>query len=347
MSYVSYAREGLYRNGLFADNSYGKSKSQNFLTWSSKAGVTYKINGKSYLFVNGIYQQEDPGINNTFLSPHTRNQTIENPCLQTTQSIEMGYLMKAPKLNIRIVGYATDIQNATSIQRFYNDDPDFQSFVNFVMQRVNMRFIGSELAIEYVLNPSLSISAVAAIGQAFYTNRPSVTVYADNDTNTTPGSKEVYIKNYYLGVGPQSAYSTGIAYNGAKHWYGKINFNYLDRNYIAVNPARRTIDAAELVDKNDMLYNKIFDQEKLPAIFSIDLSVGKSFRLNKISKKIPYGLMLYVNLGISNLLNNTNQKSGGYEQLRYDFTNNNPDKFPSKYFYGYGRTFYLSLSFKL
>lgn len=347
INYTSYSREGLYRNGLFADNSYGKSNNQNFLAMAAKAGATYKINGRSYLFANTMYQQDAPGINNLFISPQTRNQTIEHPELQTTQSIEAGYLVKAPRLNIRIAGYATDIKNVTRIQRFYNDDPDYQSFVNFVLQQVNMRFIGTELAIEYAVNTSLSLSAVAAMGQAFYTNRPQVSVYSDNDTNTSPGNKEVYIKNYYLGVGPQSAYSAGIAYNGVKHWYGKINFNYLDRNYIAINPARRTIAAAELVDKNDPLYQKIFDQEKLPPVFSIDLVAGKSFRLNKVSPSIPYGLMLYIHLGIANLLNNTNQKSGGYEQLRYDFTNNNPDKFPSKYYYGYGRTFFLNIGLKL
>ena len=68
------------------------------------------------------------------------------------------------------------------------------------MENINTRFIGTELAVEYALNPMLSINAAAAIGQAFYTNRPKVTVYNDNDTNISPKSKEVFIKNYYLSL---------------------------------------------------------------------------------------------------------------------------------------------------
>lgn len=344
--YTAYQRNGLYANGLFSENSFGKSKPVSFFTYNAKAGLTYKINGRNYFVINSACFTEDAGINNIFVAPKTRNQIIENPELAVTKSVEAGYLMRAPRLNIRVIGYATDVTNATSIQRFYNDEPEYQSFVNFVMRKVNTRYIGTELAAEYIINPLVSINAVASIGQAFYTNRPEIFVYNDNDTNQNPGSKKVYIRDYYLGVGPQSAYTAGITYNGKKFWYMKLNGNYLDRNYVSVNPSRRSLEAAELITKDDPLYAKIFDQERLPAAFTMDVSGGKSIRLNKISKKIGYGTTLYLNIGISNILNERDIKSNGFEQLRYDFTNNNPDKFPTKYIYGYGRTFFANLSLK-
>jgi len=55
---------------------------------------------------------------------------------------------------------------------------------------------------------------------------------------------------------------------------------------------------------------------------------------------------LFLNASVSNLLNNKDIITGGFEQLRYDFTGGNPDKFPNKYFYGYGRTFFVNVSFK-
>lgn len=344
--YTSYIRNGLYQNGLFAQNSFGKSTLQSFYNFTSKSGITYKINGRNYLLLNGFLSQEDPGVNNVFIAPRTRNQTIEKPSLQQTQSVEAGYIMHAPRLNIRAIGYATDIKNRTNIQRFYNDDPEYQSFVNFVMENINTRFIGTEMAVEYAINPMLSINAAAAIGQAFYTNRPKVTVYNDNDTNISPKSKEVFIKNYYLGVGPQSAYTVGFNYNSKKFWYFKMNANYFDRNYVSVNPSRRSVEAAELLGKNNPVYAKIFDQEKLPSFYSIDMSFGKSIRLHNLWDKIGYKTSVYLNIGINNVLNNRSIKSGGYEQLRYDFTNNNPDKFPTKYTYAMGRTFFANISLK-
>lgn len=344
--YTTYLRNGLYRNGLFAENSLGKSAQQNFLNQTAKSGITYKIDGRNYLIFNGWFSKEDPGINNIFIAPRTRNQTLEKPNVQQTQSIEAGYIMHAPNLSIRAIAYATDIKNRTQIQRFFNDEPEYQSFVNFVMQKMNTRCIGTEWAIEYSLNPLISFNAAASIGQAFYTNRPEISIYNDNDTNTRPTSKEVYIKNYYLGLGPQSAFTVGLKYNSKKFWYMKVNTNYFDRNYVSVNPSRRSIEAAELIDKNNPIYRKIFDQEKLPSFYTLDLSFGKSIRLHNYWDKIAYQTALSINIGINNVLNNQNIKSGGYEQLRYDFSNNNPDKFPTKYTYAMGRTFFANISLK-
>jgi hypothetical protein len=344
--YTTYLRNGLYRNGLFAENSLGKSAQQNFLNQTAKSGITYKIDGRNYLIFNGWFSKEDPGINNIFIAPRTRNQTLEKPNVQQTQSIEAGYIMHAPNLSIRAIAYATDIKNRTQIQRFFNDEPEYQSFVNFVMQKMNTRCIGTEWAIEYSLNPLISFNAAASIGQAFYTNRPEISIYNDNDTNTRPTSKEVYIKNYYLGLGPQSAFTVGLKYNSKKFWYMKVNTNYFDRNYVSVNPSRRSIEAAELIDKNNPIYRRIFDQEKLPSFYTLDLSFGKSIRLHNLWDKMAYQTALSINIGINNVLNNQNIKLGGYEQLRYDFSNNNPDKFPTKYTYAMGRTFFANISLK-
>ena len=38
---------------------------------------------------------------------------------------------------------------------------------------------------------------------------------------------------------------------------------------------------------------------------------------------------------------------GGYEQFRFDFENKNPDLFPSRYFYSFGRNYFVSLAFRI
>ena len=52
---------------------------------------------------------------------------------------------------------------------------------------------------------------------------------------------------------------------------------------------------------------------------------------------------LRLNLNVNNVLNNTTFKTGGFEQLRYDASN--IDRFPNKYGYMYGRTFFVMLSY--
>lgn len=46
LEYTSYGRDGLYKNGAYAANSFGKSETAVFLNADAKAGLTYKLNGK-------------------------------------------------------------------------------------------------------------------------------------------------------------------------------------------------------------------------------------------------------------------------------------------------------------
>lgn len=342
----SFSREGLYRNGLFPNNSYGQGPTESFFIYGLKGGLTYKINGRNYLFVNGGVGADAPTVDNIYISPRTRSSLVSDPTTQKYQTIEGGYLLKAPKVNARVVGYATDIKDATEIQRFYNDDPNVQSFVNFVSQHVNSRYIGTELALDVKVLPTLSLLGVAAVGQAFYTNRPAISSYIDNDTASKATSYTVYNKNYYISAGPQSAYTLGAKYSSKKYWWAGVNFNYFDRNYVEVAPIRHTLDAVDGITPGSASWDAILGQEKLPSAFTVDINVGTSILLSKWLKSIPRGTLLYISAGVSNLLDNQDIKTGGFEQLRYDFTNNNTDKFPSKYFYGYGRNYFVNVSLK-
>ncbi len=344
--YNDFYREGLYRNGLFADASFGKSDVQRFATYNVKGGITYKLDGRNFLYVNAAYAQDAPTIENTFISSRTRNFTVTNPTVEKTMSVEGGYLMRTPKYNLRAVGYATEIKDATKILRYFNDDPAFNSFVNYVMQGLSMRSTGVELAAEVKVTPAVSLTGVAAIGAYFYTENPSsVGIYADNDTVRTPAQRNVYIKDYYIAAGPQSAYTLGTNYRSKKFWYATVNLNYFERNYIDVSPDQRTQDALAGVPVGSELYHSIVDQKVLPSAFTIDVFGGKSFLLSKYNKKLPRNTFLYLNAGISNLLD-ADIRNGGFEQLRYDYRNLNTDKFPPKYFYGLGRNFFINLSLK-
>ncbi len=345
--YQNFSREGLYRNGLFPTESFGESPLQHFMSYGLKGGLTYKLDGRNYFFVNAGFGQDPPSFDNTYISPRTRSLTVIDPTNERTTSIEGGYLMRTPKYNLRLVGYATDVKDATEIKRFYNDDPAFQSFVNYVIRGVNTRYTGLEAAAEVKLMPVLSVTAVAAIGQAFYTSNPkSIGIYQDNDTVSVPTQRKAFIQNYYLAVGPQSAYTLGFRYGPQKFWYANLNLNYFDRNYVDINPDRRTSEAVSGLAVGSAQYNNIVDQEKLPSAFTVDLSISKSFLLSKYSKALPRSTFLYLSLGVSNLLDSKDIRTGGFEQLRYDFAGENPGKFPSKYFYGYGRNFFFNLSLK-
>jgi hypothetical protein len=341
-----FLRHGMFRNGLFPEDSYGARDPQAFYTYGVKGGITWKVTGRNYFFVNAGTGTEAPSPHHTFVSVRTRNQLVEHPQVASYWTAEGGYLFRAPGWNARMTAYATDMAGGTEVRRFYNDDPAFRTFVNYVMQDVRMRFIGAELALEARLHAQLSLTAVAAPGQAFYTGNPVVRIYRDNDTSTTARARQVFIRNYCLASGPQSAYSLALNYRSRKYWYASINLNHLDRNYVAINPDRRSPEAAGLLEPGSVRYEEIFAQERLPAIFTSDIFFGKSFLLSKKLRWLPRNTSLYLNAGVNNLFNNTKIRTGGYEQLRFDFADLDPGRFPSKYFYGYGATYFVNISLK-
>lgn len=348
----SFDREGLWRSGLYAagNESYGKSERQDYVMFGAKAGATYKLNGRNYLFLNAGVQQDAPTLDNTFISPRSRNYVFPKATEQIAYTMEGGFLHRAPSLNIRAVGYATDTKDETVLKRFFLETGGANSFVQYVMSGVNTRNIGAELAVEYKISPALSATGVAAIGQAFYTDNPQVDIYLDNLIDSTgsggySGSEKVYIKNYYLAVGPQSAYTVGLNYRSPKYWYANLNANYYDRSYVDIAPTRRTENSVAGFAPGSTDYNRILNQEKLPSAFTLDLFFGKSFLLSKTMKKLPRNTFLYLNAGVSNLLDNTDIRTSGFENLRVD-KNGQINRFPSKYFYAFGRNFFVNVSLK-
>ncbi len=345
----SFSRYGYFKNGLFANNSAGASSIQNFLNYGFKGGATYKINGRNFVFLNAAYTTTPPTADNTYISAETRNFTVTNPTVQKNMSLEGGYLLKSQKISARAVGYLNNVTDATEIKRFYNDDPAFYTFVNYAMQHENISSIGTELMVDVKITAALSVTGVAAIGQAIYSNRPDISVYLDNDTAQHAIPTKAYIQNYNLAVGPQSAYTAGVNYR-FKGWYTNLNFNYLDRNYVQINPNRRTLDAVGFYQAGTINYNNVVDQEKLPAAFTVDLHFGKSIQLSRLSKMVKKisgnNTNLYINGGIGNLLNNTNIITRGYEQLRYDYTNHIVGKFPTVYQYGYGINYFVNITLR-
>lgn len=346
VGYKTYQREGFYQNGIFSLNSLGKSNLlQNFL-YQIKGGIQYKINGRNYLLLNIYNELADQGVNNSFISPRIHNLTLDNNKNINRYGLEASYVLQAPKLYVKTTGYISAQNNLNTIHRFFNDDPNVLGFTNFVMQGVNIKNIGTEIALDYAINSFFNTTIATTLGQTFYTNNPHVTLYLDNDTSLSTVQKNVSIKNYYAVSGPQSAYSLGLTYNSKKFWNLSINANYFDRNFVQINPNRRSSEAVNLLDPSSVLYNQIINEERLPAFYTINIKFSKSLLLSKVLTSFTNKQRAYVYVGIQNVLNNQNIMLYGREQLRYNFTDNNPNTFANKYLFASGRTYWAGVSFK-
>lgn len=348
LSYTQFHRDGNTRNGLFPDNSKGKGTVNTFTDYAVKGGVTYKIDGRNYVFVNGAYQTRAPYFENVYISPRTRNSQQDNVKSETIRTVEGGYLMNAPKFKIRLSGYYTRFRDGLDVMSFYHDEK--QNFVNYAINGIDKLHFGGEFGIEAKLTSTLTLNAAAALGRYYYDSKQNATVTVDNSASVL-GRQVIYAENFRLPSTPMEAYSLGLNYRSPKFWFISLTGNYFDKSYLSMNPLRRTWDALQFVDKNSDAWNEIFNQTKFDAQYTLDFFGGYSWKLPKdfeVNKKPTY---LVFNVGVNNILNSQDIVTGGFEQLRYAAQLSSTDpvqvgKFPPKLYYAYGVNFFASMTLR-
>jgi hypothetical protein len=363
---TDYQRDGLYRNGYYAYNSYGKSNHLNFENFGFKGGLTYKITGRQFININGAYMTAAPTLRNTFPNARINNNTTIDLNSENISSADASYVIKNPNFKFRLTGYFSKIHNATETSFFFADgvsiDDGNQDTVdatsNFVAETVtniDKRNIGAELGLEYQITSTLKATLSAAYGQYIYSNNP--TVYLSKDAAATEANQnpvfnfgEAKLKNYRQSGSPQEAYSVGLEYRDPKFWWIGANANYIGSSYIDVAPIARTdnyfrnpTDPWGLAFSNidDNRAKELLKQEKFDSFVLLNLTGGKSWKI----KNTTIGMFASVN----NLLG-THYKTGGFEQARnanyqemnQDVSSGTP-VFAPKYFYGFGRTYFVNL----
>lgn len=349
-AYTSIYREGNYKNGLFPDDSYGKSKTYVFPDIGVKAGATYKVNGRNYVFANAGYMTRAPFFNNMYLSPRSRNTSVADLTSEKITSVEGGYLHIAPKIKGKLKLYYTNFRDGIENRSYYLQGFGTNSYVNYTLTGIEKVHTGTEISVDANLGMGLSAMAVASIGQYYYSSRPTATITVDN-TNTVQSSGEVvYMKNLHVDNTPQNAFTVGLNYRSKKFWYVGVNANCFSNSYVEASPARRTGDIIDGVDENSQAWEKILGQERYDSQMTLDLSAGWSIKLNNHIKSLKRNTFFLINLNINNLLDNKDIITNGYEQGRLDKSavlSGRPDVFASKYSYAFGRTYMISFILRM
>ena len=334
----SFYREGHTKVGLFPDNSFGKSEVQTFFNYGVKGGITYKLDGRNYFVANGTYRTRAPFANESYISPRVRDQIASNLTNEKIAAFDVSYLARYTNFKARVTAFYTDFRDKISNDVFYHEE--FQTFVNYLMTNIDRKHMGIELGIDYDINSKFELTAAGSIGDYYHTSRPLATISRDNSAEDFVKDRTIYIQNYYVTGMPQIAGTVGLGYRSTKYWNFNVNVNGFAKNYLSFNPDRRSEEAVKNVYNGGegSLYDQIIDQEKLPDAMTVDFSVGKSHRFKD-------GAFLRINLNVGNILNNTNFRTGGFEQLRFDFEDKDINRFPPRYFYAYGLNYNLNVAY--
>ncbi|MBX2939366.1 MAG: TonB-dependent receptor [Ferruginibacter sp.] len=342
-TYTRFWRVGNVRTGLFPNNSFGKSKYNDFYNYGVKGGATYKIDGRNYIFANAGYQTRAPFFDNAYLAPRTRDFMQEDITSEKISTIEGGYVMNAPSVKLRLTGFYTRFEDQMNVLTFYNDE--YQNFTNYAISNIDKDHFGIEFGAEAKVYKGLSLTAAASVGRYRFISRQRGSITVDNSAELLARNTIIYSNNYYVPT-PQEAYTIGFAYNSPKFWWFNMNLNYFRHMYLDFNPLRRSETVTSGLEPGSELWNKIVDQEQLENQFTLDAFAGYSYMLNRNIKGLKTRNYLVFTLGVNNILNNQEVVSGGFEQLRFDFTGKDTERFPPRRFYAYGINFFASIGLR-
>ncbi|MBP4137378.1 carboxypeptidase-like regulatory domain-containing protein [Flavobacterium geliluteum] len=364
-STTEYQREGLFQNGIYSNNSLGKSKKLHFENFGFKGGLMYKISGKQWLFCNGMHLTRAPSLRNSFANARLNNKVVEGLENENISSAEINYVFRSPKVKMRFTGYYALIKNTTETSFFYAEGifdngagyTNTDAFVGQTLTHLNKKNWGGECSFEYQISPTLKSTLAVAYGKYTYDSNPNVSVTndanaADANVVTTFDFGEAYLKNYKQPGVPEQAYSIGIEYRDPKFWWVGANINYISNTYIDVSPISRTdrfyknpASGANFPEATETRAAALLHQEKFEPISLLNIIGGKSWRV--------HGKTIGLFVSINNVLNIL-YKTGGFEQARnanfralnQDFSSGTPS-FGTKYFYGYGRTYFINIAINL
>ena len=321
---------------LFRSDSKGDSKKQQFDNYGVKGGATWKITGRHYLDGNVAFLTRAPFFRNSYISPRTSNFVIPGLGSEKIASADLNYNIRTPYIKARATAYYTKFMDQTELKSFYDDT--YRTFVNYTMRNIDKVHKGFEFGAEIKVSPTITVNAAAAIGSYQYSSRPLATVTQDNLGSVLAADQVVYIENFYIPNTPQTAASLGIRYASPKYWFFGATFNYFNDSYIDFAPGKRTAEALVGLEENDPRRAEITRQPKVESAYLVDANIGKSWRVKNY--------FINLNFQVANLLDKTDFKTGGFEQARYSISEQTSNNFPPKFFYAYGRTYYVILGLR-
>ena len=333
-----FQRNGLNQNGLFALHSFGRSSIYSFPSVGLKGQALYKFSGRIYGRAIIFNQQYAPNASEVFLDPslHAFNTPLLRP--QIKNGIDFTIYYRGVDAKITLSAYRQQVKNESEKRFFYHDV--FGSFVYGVIGQKESIFQGIETALETSLFNLVQVEMSANIGQYFISNNPLYEILLVNDlykvesgilrlkglpASTVPQFTEAISLQY------QPNFSSRISITGVYSAQRAISFDYYRRSAIVLDP---------LFSK--AVYQTIHDVAYLPDQLTLNAAFSKSFIINYRNKRCSF----YCTLSVKNILN-TLIPVLVFEQLRFDYVNLNPNKFPLKYLFDPGTTYSLGIQLQI
>ncbi len=316
-AYTDMQRDGKMRNGLAADNSYGKSKVAHFWDGGIKAMMTANLGSGNAISLGVGYDNRAPQASTAFAAPEINNDFTYGLRNEQVFSAQFGYQLRTQLVDLNFNAYYSYMQHVTEWQNYYFDDISSFSYVG--LTGMKKAAYGLELGARVKLTSFLDFKAFGTISDAKYLNNGNVCFL--NSTSAVYQQDKVYSKGMRESGTPLTAVAFGLSYH-MRGWFIDLFGKYYDRIYLSWSPCMRYSETGKTAgwyeqtkvnaDGSVTTVTEVPDQAKGHGGWMMDVSIGKSIYLKKG--------MLSINLSLTNITNNRTMVTGGYEQSRSDYT---------------------------
>ena len=328
-------RDGKMRNGLAKDNSYGKSGTARFLDGGGKIGLSFNLGMGNIIQLGAGYELRTPTAYTAFASPEINNDFVANLKNEKVLSAELGYSLNTSWVRANVNAYYSRIKDATEWQCFYFDNANSFSYVS--LTGVEKEYYGVEYGLKFKITSAFSIQAVGTVSEAKYANDANVRYMLS--TSGDYGNDICHLKGVREASTPLLAQSLTISYSN-KGWFIDLTGNYYDHIYLSPSVYYRYDEICEHDNDGNAI---VPDQWEGNGGFMLDASIGKLIRLKKGQ--------LSINLTLTNILNNRDICTGGYEQSRDNLTSSGNSRgyvfsMNPKKFYAYGTNGMLNFTYR-
>jgi len=342
LTYSEFYRFGHMENGratAVGAQSYGKGDVWWFMLPGFKGGAVYKFDGRNHIHVNALFETRAPLSTNAYVSQRIKDTSIPMR-LENILSYDAGYSFTFQKLRGRVTGFRTTMANTVDMLGYYDDE--YRTFINHVLTKSDKLYQGVEAGVAYKLNNSFTFTVAGTLAEYIYTNN-AIGIKSPENGSFNDLEEIVLTKGLHLATGPQMAANFTIDYFHPEMWFVDVTLNYFDNNYLDFAPNRFTEQNMSKYTTKDMV-EKLGTQQKLPAGFLLDASVGKLIYL-KDRRSLNF------NLSLSNILDNRKMITGGFQQARLPLDDGAIvatalDRFPNRYYYAWGFNLFLNVGYR-
>ncbi|WP_445383797.1 TonB-dependent receptor [Robiginitalea sp. IMCC43444] len=358
ISFIStyLSRVGQFKNERYPESSAGTSPENAFSGTESKAGLGYALSGRQWVFVNATLFNRPPPLREVFLNPRENNTVFPNLDNEEIRAASFTYQLRFPKLMGRISLFHTEIENTRSLRFYFAETGLGSRFIQEAVSCIGQLHQGVEFGLAYDFTPSVQLTASGSHGKYVYSGNPQMELFyypGSDRPELLPESGKVSlgtiaVKGKNLANGPANVTSVGLRYRDPKYWWADIRINSFGRQYASPALLRFTESFLQTPEPEDAVWidpenlNAFRQLDRIPGYFLMNLSLGKSWKRNK------HYLSVFV--AINNLLDQAHQ-TGGFSQgrkatyagLLKDIQSGHPS-FGPRYWQGFGRTYFMNIS---